>query len=185
MRRRHRRLEQSADLDITAFMNLMIVLVPILLINMVFTHANVLELNFPDISTNLEKNQDSLVQLQILILPNSLQVSDGKGTVIKDIPNAMSGDAQYDFLLLSEVMQAVKKRYSDQKDITVLAQASTPYQTLVSIMDAARSFETDIAGSLVDAELFPNISISDAPQNTGPMEAPGFYSEDISQEANL
>jgi len=184
MRRRHRRLEQSADLDITAFMNLMIVLVPILLINMVFAHANVLELNFPDISTDLDNNQDSPVQLQILILPNSLQVSDGNGTIIKDIPNVVSEGAQYDFMLLSEVMQEVKKRYSDQKDITVLAQKSTPYQTLVSVMDAARSFETDIAGSLVDAELFPNISISDAPQNTASAEAQGSFSEDIAREAN-
>jgi hypothetical protein len=51
-------------------------------------------------------------------------------------------------------------------------------------MDAARSFETDIAGSIVDAELFPNISISDAPQNTASAEAQGSFSEDIAREAN-
>ena len=47
MRRKHRRLRSEADLDITPFMNLMIVLVPVLLLNMVFAHTSVLELNFP------------------------------------------------------------------------------------------------------------------------------------------
>ena len=32
MRRKHRRLQSEADLDITPFMNLMIVLVPVLLL---------------------------------------------------------------------------------------------------------------------------------------------------------
>ena len=48
-RRKHRRLVQPVELDITAFMNLMIVLVPVLLLSMVFTQNAVLELNFPSI----------------------------------------------------------------------------------------------------------------------------------------
>ena len=50
MKRRLRRPQEAADLDITAFMNLMIVLVPILLINMIIAHTSVLELNFPESS---------------------------------------------------------------------------------------------------------------------------------------
>lgn len=38
-------MRSGPDLDITPFMNLMIVLV--LLLNMVFAHTSVLELNFP------------------------------------------------------------------------------------------------------------------------------------------
>ncbi len=40
-------MRSGPDLDITPFMNLMIVLVPVLLLNMVFAHTSVLELNFP------------------------------------------------------------------------------------------------------------------------------------------
>jgi len=184
MRRRHRRLEQNADLDITAFMNLMIVLVPILLINMIFAHANVLELNFPEVSTE-SNNETVSVKLQILILPNSLQVSDGQGNMIKEIANSATDNPQYDFNLLGAVMKKVKTRYPDKKDITVLAQKNTTYQTVVSVMDAVRSFETDIAGSLVDAELFPNISISDAPEVLALIEAQSPQVEMASHEANL
>ena len=47
MRRRHRRLSSSPELDITAFLNLMIVLVPVLLLGMVFNQVRMIELNFP------------------------------------------------------------------------------------------------------------------------------------------
>lgn len=47
MRRRHRRLSSSPELDITAFLNLMIVLVPVLLLGMVFSQVRMIELNFP------------------------------------------------------------------------------------------------------------------------------------------
>ena len=58
MKRKHRRLRnKDTDLDITAFMNLMIVLVPILLMNMVFAQTSVLELNFPSQSTAQENNE--------------------------------------------------------------------------------------------------------------------------------
>jgi len=46
--KRHRtRSREAAELDVTPFMNLMIVLVPVLLLSMVFTHTTVIELNFP------------------------------------------------------------------------------------------------------------------------------------------
>jgi biopolymer transport protein ExbD len=166
-------------------MNLMIVLVPILLINMVFANDNVLELNFPDVSTELDYDEDASVQLQILILPNSLQVSDGNGTIIKDIANSVTESTEYDFILLGEVMQVLKTRYPDNKDITVLAQKNTTYQTVVSVMDSIRSFEANIAGSPVDAELFPNISISDAPENTVLIKAQGFNNDRASHKASL
>ena len=45
--RRYKRKTEAADLDVTPFMNLMIVLVPVLLLSMVFTHTTVIDLNFP------------------------------------------------------------------------------------------------------------------------------------------
>ena len=47
--RRHRRHEE-AELNITAFMNLMVVLVPFLLITAVFSRLTILELNLPSSS---------------------------------------------------------------------------------------------------------------------------------------
>lgn len=159
MRRKHRRLHHEADLDITAFMNLMIVLVPVLLLNMVFAHTRVIELNFPE-QAGQAGDQDQTLQIQVIIQDNALLVADNKGGIIRTIDATDQGQ---DFKQLGEVMQAVKARLPDKRDITIMARQDTDYQTLVSVMDTVRSFKTVVAGSLVDAELFPEISIADAP----------------------
>jgi len=45
----------------------------------------------------------------------------------------------------------------------VLAEPNTPYDTLVQVMDAVRAGRTVQGAAVVHAELFPNISIGDAP----------------------
>jgi biopolymer transport protein ExbD len=160
MKRKHRRLRNEADLDITAFMNLMIVLVPILLINMIFASTSVLELNFPT-QNDEQALENDLVQLQVIITPEELLVSDNKGGVIKQIA---SKDGSYDFEMLGLVMKDLKARIPDKKDITVMAMKKTSYQTLVSVMDKVRSYPAVVAGSVVHAELFPEVSIADAPE---------------------
>lgn len=164
MRRRHRRLQQEADLDITAFMNLMIVLVPILLINMIFAHTSLLELNFPDRGA-LSSNDVDQLQLQIIVRSDSLVVSDSFGGIIKSV-NKADGAQDYDYVALRDIMKELKSRVPDKKDITLMPQQETSYQTLVNLMDTVRSFKTVVAGSEVDAELFPEISIADAPKAT-------------------
>lgn len=166
MKRKHRRLRNEAELDITAFMNLMIVLVPILLINMIFAHTSVLELNFPAMDQQ-SPDQEQALQLQVIILDDQLVISDNKGGVIKQIKNA---EGAYDFAMLGRVMQDIKARVPEKKDITVMAKKLTSYQTLVSVMDKVRSFKTVVAGSVVRAELFPEVSIADAPEIVGEPE---------------
>ena len=161
MKRKHRRLRNEADLDITAFMNLMIVLVPILLINMIFASTSVLELNFPT-QNDAQTLENDLVQLQVIITPEQLLVADNKGGVIKQID---SKDGTYDFEMLGLVMKDLKARIPDKKDITVMAMKKTSYQTLVSVMDKVRSYPAVVAGSVVHAELFPEVSIADAPES--------------------
>ncbi len=160
MRRKHRRHQQEADLDITAFMNLMIVLVPILLINMIFAHTTVLELNFPE-SDAVSASQEEPLQLQVVILDTQLIVSDNKGGVIKQLKGV---GGEHDFEMLGKVMQELKSRIPEKKDITIMAEKQTSYQTLVTVMDKVRSYKTVVAGSLVHAELFPEVSIADAPE---------------------
>ena len=50
-KRQHKLARQEAELDITSFMNLMIVLVPVLLMMMVFSKITVVELQLPGLST--------------------------------------------------------------------------------------------------------------------------------------
>jgi len=159
MIRRHRRPQQDSDLDITAFMNLMIVLVPILLMGLIFAQTSVIELNFPK-ADQAQQLSPQEVDLRVMILPSRIDVLEGEKKVIKRIEMV---EGEYNFEQLSEVMQALKKRIPQKRDLTIFALPVTSYQTIVSVMDAVRSFKTVVAGSAVRAELFPDVGIADVP----------------------
>lgn len=159
MRRKHRKLHVEPELDITAFMNLMIVLVPVLLLGMVFSQTSILDLNFSAGSEDLDVELENL-QIQVVVREQALIVADSKGGLIKRIDNVESG---YQFDELRLVLKQLKARLPEKKDISILAEKNTSYQTLVTAMDTVRSYPAVVAASLVEAELFPDISIGDAP----------------------
>jgi len=72
-------------------------------------------------------------------------------------------DGEHNFAELSLVMQELKRRMPEKQDITVLLQQETDYQTVVSVMDKVRSYPAVQAMDVVDAELFPVISLGDVP----------------------
>lgn len=158
-RRKHHHRD-AADLDVTPFMNLMIVLVPVLLLSMVFTHTTVIDLNFPSGDSANATFDPEQVHLEVVIRDQVIEVADGRGGIIKSIPLLESG---HDFAQLSLVMQEVKRRMPDKRDVTVLLLDDTSYQTLVTVMDTVRSYPTVQHLEVVQAELFPVISLGDAP----------------------
>ena len=92
---------------------------------------------------------------------DELVVADNQGGVIKAIPQS---EAEYDYELLGQVMQELKRRMPDKRNIIILPSSDTTYQTLVSVMDSVRSYEAVVAGDVVNGELFTEISLGDAPE---------------------
>lgn len=170
--RSRRSKHQQVELDITSFMNLMIVLVPVLLMSMVFSHVTVLELTLPELSNNTapQENLENQI-LEVVIEDAQLLVNFPAGTQLKSIPKE---EGEYDFALLSDTLQEVKRllrnKDIEKRDILILSQPDTDYQTLVTTMDTVRSFQAVVAASVVNAELFPDISLGDAPavEDTSP-----------------
>lgn len=180
--RKRRYRKQEADLDITSFMNLMIILVPVLLMSMVFSHVTVLDLKLPDLSSSSEPSQDDEKNetLELVILPDELVVNYPAGVPLKRLPKILdeeSGKKIYDYKLLSDVLQEVKRQLKEKgkekKDILILSQPDTDYQTLVKSMDTVRSFKAVHVASVVDAELFPVISLGEAPVDNLPPSKKG------------
>ncbi|EAT11786.1 biopolymer transporter ExbD [Bermanella marisrubri] len=160
--RRHRRAQQEAELDITSFMNLMIILVPVLLISMVFNHITVLELRLP---LEEELKQQDLdpeeLTLEVIVRESEMVVNFGPLT-IETLPKK---DGQYNFEGLSKTLQAMKKKLGNERtDIVILSEPDIDYQVLVSVIDTAKSFPAVIAASVVNAVLFPDVSLGDAPR---------------------
>jgi len=169
-----RRHKEDPDLDITSFMNLMIILVPVLLMSMVLSRTTVLDLKLPDMAdANTPQTEEPPQQLELIIRADKFEVNYPAGIKLKWVEKTPAGD--YDFALLATVLQETKRLLQDKsiekKDIYILSEKDTDYQTLVSTMDTARSFKAVVAASVVDAELFPEISLGDAPAPGGQTQA--------------
>lgn len=160
-----RRQKEPAELEITAFMNLMIVLVPVLLLSLVFSRITVLDLKLPESSASAEQNSEADDrEVELVFRRDRFEVMYPRGVVVKTIPQI---DGKHDYALLSLTLQEVKRMLADQqierRRITFLSEPDTDYQTLVAAMDTVRSFKSVVVTSVVDAELFPEIVFGDAP----------------------
>lgn len=162
MRRRLRRRTGSCepvDINITAFMNLMVILVPFLLITAVFTRITILDLNLPAASTAAQPDNDRF-ELEIIVRKDNISIGDRSGGLVTQIDTLESG---HDYEQLSQALQQIKARFPDKLDATLLLEPETPYDIVVQVMDNVRVARIVQSGSLQTAELFPEISIGDAP----------------------
>lgn len=157
-RRRRRRKTSTPDLEITAFMNLMVVLVPFLLITAVFSKLAIIQLNLPAASST--PASEPVFQLEVVLRHDGLEVDERTNGLLTRLPMV---DGHYDYAGLGTYLQRIKASYPDMTNATVLLEPDVPYDTLVQVMDTLRSFESSRNGRLVRAELFPDIAIGDAP----------------------
>ena len=156
---RRRNLE-TAELNITAFMNLMVILVPFLLITAVFSRLAIIELNLPGSSNEPADPQEQTFQLEITVRENQIEVGDRHQGLLGVYPNSEAG---YDFEALSQKLSDIKKGYPEKTDVAILLEPEIAYDTLVQVMDRVRVEETLSDESIVRTDLFPDISIGDAP----------------------
>lgn len=163
MRRRTlRSRDTEVELNITTFMNLMVVLVPFLLITAAFSEMSVLNLNLPPTSS-VPQQQEELKKplvLEIMIYKNRLEVVDRQSGPLKIINNTATG---YDYVTLTTLLKAIKGRFPDVTDVTLLLERDTPYDVLVQTMDHVRMTHQMQEGKSIKVELFPDIAIGDAP----------------------
>ncbi|MDX1508132.1 MAG: biopolymer transporter ExbD [Woeseiaceae bacterium] len=156
---------ETAELNITAFMNLMVILVPFLLITAVFSRLAILELNLPGSSTEPVDPQDQVFQLEVIVRKDKIEVGDRNQGLLGIYPN--SEDGAYDYDALSSKLAELKDRYPKKTDASILMEQDIAYDTLVQVFDRVR-IEEEIDGDTVRRiDLFPDISIGDAPVTDG------------------
>jgi len=161
-RRRHYRRtdKEPPELNITTFLNLMVVLVPFLLITAVFSRLTIMELNLPT-GAGAAAPAEVKMTVEVIVRDKGLEISNGR-TVLARFPKQ---DDAYDFKSLSEYLIKIKAKYPDKTDATVLMEPNIEYDYLVKVMDAVRSAEVRQVGKeeIEKVALFPDISIGDAP----------------------
>jgi biopolymer transport protein ExbD len=159
---RTRRLRKhAAEVEVTAFINLIVVLVPFLLSTAVFTRMSVLEVSLPAQSgAVVEQVKGNDLKLEVVIRPDALDVGDRIGGLIRRIEKV---DGHYDTQELGKLVQSVKAKFPDTTTATVLAQADTSYDVLVQVMDALRESQVVQGSKILRTPMFPDIAIGDAP----------------------
>ncbi|WP_299944908.1 biopolymer transporter ExbD [uncultured Microbulbifer sp.] len=171
-RRRHGRDKEAPELDITAFLNLMVVLVPFLLVSAVFSRVTILELNMPS-GAGGGAPDDPTVTVEVVVRKAALEISDGEkviarfpnlnvtqetesaqaegaapGTAGQDTGVAVLPTAEvYDLKKLTEFLLQVKASYPEKTDSILLMEADIAYEHLVGVMDTVRGAEVRIEGS--------------------------------------
>jgi biopolymer transport protein ExbD len=160
IRRHHEATEASGEFDVSPLMNLMIVLVPVLMLSLTLTYTRVIDLDLPWSDSARGSADPAAVQLEVRVDADGFSVTDGEGTVIRDIPLARGG---HDFATLALVMQNLKRELPNERDVLLLLEPAVSYQTVVSTMDSIRGYRTRVDGKDVTVELFPVISLGDVP----------------------
>ena len=157
-----RRNVETAELNITAFMNLMVILVPFLLITAVFSRLTVLELNLPGSSSEPVEQQEQTFQLEIIVRQDKIEVGDRNQGLLGIYPNTDTG---YDYEALAEKLSQLKERYPTKTDAAILLEQDISYDTIVQVMDTVRVSQIvdEEEGRIDKKDLFPDISIGDAP----------------------
>jgi biopolymer transport protein ExbD len=162
IRRLHskRKREETPGLDITTFLNLMVVLIPFLLISAVFSRVTIMELSVPTSAGGTALNTPNFA-IEVIVRKKGLEIANGS-SVEAAIPKK---DDQYNMQMLYELLKRLKARYPEKDDATVLMEPDIEYDYLIQIMDAVRGAEVQMEGSeeVKKMVLFPNISIGDAP----------------------
>ena len=154
---RHNR--RPAELLLVPMIDIFTVLVTFLLMTAVFSRTVILQLNMPAAQTEFRDPPPGL-QLEIMVRKDLLQVADRNSGPLATFPNTAGG---YDYDGMTEYLKRVKAKFPEKTDASILLESDTPYDILVQVMDRTRVFEVTQGLNTVQGELFPDISIGDAP----------------------
>src|SRR5664280_1918783 len=143
---RHQR--KPAELLLVPMIDIFTVLVTFLLMTAVFSRTVILELKLPPANAEFTPP------------PPGLQLEDRNSGPLAPFPNR---DGAYDYDGLSKYLQLVKSKFPDKTDATVLLEPDIPYDVVVQVMDRMRVLEVNAGFNVVQYELFPDISLGDAP----------------------
>ena len=163
MARRHhykRRTKSAYDVDVTTFLNLMVVLIPFLLITAVFSRLTIVELSLPSSAGGAKTDQPAF-RIEVIVRESALEITNGT-VVIGTIPKV---DDEYDLSTLSDFMMSLKREYPDHDTASVLLEPHIPYDYLIRVMDVVRSVEIAVGDSeeYKIFALFTEISVGEAP----------------------
>ncbi len=154
-----RRNRRPAELILVPMIDIFTVLVTFLLMTAVFSRTVVLQLDLPAKAAQFRDPPPGL-QLEVVVHKDQIVVEDRNSGPLATFPNNAQG---YDLDGLTAYLERVKAKFPDKTAATLLLEPGISYDTLVQVMDHVRVFVVSAGLGTQQAELFPDISIGDAP----------------------
>jgi len=128
----------------------------------VFSRITILNLNLPvpGDPSQATKDEKEQLHLEVIVRQDVIEIGDRKRGRLKLIN--VNDDGSH-LAEVSDMLQQIKARMPEKTDITLLLETDIPYQRLVEMMDTLRVAQVEQGDEMITAELFPAISIGDAP----------------------
>jgi biopolymer transport protein ExbD len=157
--RNHARYRGRNDLNIVPMLDVMTILTFFLIFTAVFSKTSILEVHLPGPGARAAPQVPTL-ELEVIVRRSGLEVADRNSGVLKSVPVTAAGQ---DVVALSAYLEGLKARFPDKQTATLLVAEDVDYDTIVQVMDAVRVRQSADGGKVVRRELFPQISLGDAP----------------------
>lgn len=164
MRHRHKHKGEPKELELTTFLNVLVVLISFLLVTAVFSRLAIQELKLPATAAGGAAPAKPLVVIEVIIRKTKVEIGDGR-RIVATIPK--SGD-QHDLAKLSQYLQNLKSQHSDKSDATLLVEPDISYNDVIRVMDVVKIARINRKGQDGKEQrqvitLFTDVSIGDAP----------------------
>ena len=154
--RRHRH-HAPPEMNITAFMNLMVILVPFLLMTAVFSRLAIQELALPDSSVADAGQKLPDRSVTVIVRKDRIELQTGQSAEI-----IRNKGQTYDLLTLNQRLRQIKSTMPDLTQATILLEPEIAYDLIIHVMDAVRSSRMPGDRGGPGYELFPDMAIGDA-----------------------
>jgi biopolymer transport protein ExbD len=141
--------------DVTAFLSLMVILVPFLLVTAVFSRTAIVELQ-PAVGEGLLQAAPDPLQLQVTLRQTVIEVSYRGQTQPVQIDRLRDGGA---LKSLAALATELKARYPESLEATLLLEPQIPYDLLVQVLDVLRVRLQQREDSVEREALFPEIAL--------------------------
>lgn len=160
-----RKPQHIEELNLNPFLNLLVILIPYLLLNVVFTQVAVLQVSMPSSGGAPGADTKQPLVLEVMVYKDRFMVADRQTGPMKTI--VLTDKQEHDYKALNEYLHSVKTQYPSVTEASILLEQDTPYDKLIHTMDAVRIITSNATGRPAKYALFPDVSIGDAPPDGG------------------
>jgi biopolymer transport protein ExbD len=157
--RQRRKRDSASDIDVTAFLSLLVILVPFLLISAVFSRITILELQ-PATDQSRRPSPHDPLQLQLVVREAGIEVSYLGLEEPLRFPRTENGS---ELEALARLMDELKRSHPRSTQAALLLEPQISYDTLVQVMDSVRLKRQLLGETLQTRALFPAISLAETP----------------------